>query len=84
MMGQTSGTRTITFDFYGTLVQWHEAVEAAFRAIVTRHGTTAAYYAHASVGCLHIRPLVAIHEKSDRAIMVSIAPPHTPSMIAMP
>ena len=44
-----------------------------FRAIVTRHGTTAAYYAHASVGCLHIRPLVAIHEKSDRAIMVSIA-----------
>ncbi|MDI9403840.1 MAG: FAD-binding oxidoreductase, partial [Limnohabitans sp.] len=23
-----------------------------FRAIVTRHGTTAAYYAHASVGCL--------------------------------
>ncbi len=41
MMGQTSGTRTITFDFYGTLVQWHEAVEAAFRAIVTRHGKPA-------------------------------------------
>lgn len=33
-----SATRTITFDFYGTLVQWHEGVEAAFRAIVTRHG----------------------------------------------
>ena len=44
-----------------------------FRAIVTRHGTTAAYYAHASVGCLHIRPLVAIHDPNDRAIMVSIA-----------
>ena len=44
-----------------------------FRAIVARHGTTAAYYAHASVGCLHIRPLVAIHDAGDRAIMVSIA-----------
>lgn len=44
-----------------------------FRAIVSRHGTHAAYYAHASVGCLHIRPLVAIHDPKDRAIMVSIA-----------
>jgi 2-haloacid dehalogenase len=31
-------TRTVTFDFYGTLVQWHEGVEAGFRAIVARHG----------------------------------------------
>jgi FAD/FMN-containing dehydrogenase/Fe-S oxidoreductase len=44
-----------------------------FRTIVSNHGTTAAYYAHASVGCLHIRPLVAIHEPKDRAIMVRIA-----------
>ncbi|MFM7134972.1 MAG: FAD-binding and (Fe-S)-binding domain-containing protein [Planctomycetota bacterium] len=44
-----------------------------FRAIVTRHGTTAAYYAHASVGCLHIRPLVAIHDPADRRVMVAIA-----------
>jgi len=44
-----------------------------FRAIVTRHGTTAAYYAHASVGCLHIRPLVAIHDPADRKVMVAIA-----------
>ena len=29
-----------------------------FDAIVRAHGTTAAYYGHASVGCLHIRPLV--------------------------
>ena len=28
----------ITFDFYGTLVQWHEGVEAAFREILARHG----------------------------------------------
>lgn len=44
-----------------------------FRAIVTRHGTRAAYYAHASVGCLHIRPLVAIEDEADRAILVQIA-----------
>ena len=31
-------TRTVTFDFYGTLVQWHEGVEACFRSIVRRHG----------------------------------------------
>ena len=36
-----SAARTVTFDFYGTLVQWHEGVEAAFRAIVERHGTPA-------------------------------------------
>ena len=29
-----------------------------FLAIVHRHGTTAGVYAHASVGCLHVRPVV--------------------------
>src|SRR5439155_76767 len=29
-----------------------------FRAIVRRHGTTAGVYAHASVGCLHVRPVI--------------------------
>jgi NAD-dependent dihydropyrimidine dehydrogenase PreA subunit len=29
-----------------------------FLAIVKRHGTTAGVYAHASVGCLHVRPVV--------------------------
>ena len=33
---------TVTFDFYGTLVQWHEGVEAAFREILTRHNKAAA------------------------------------------
>ncbi len=44
-----------------------------FRAIVERHGTTAAYYAHASVGCLHIRPLIALEDPADLARMQSIA-----------
>ncbi|MCA9286070.1 MAG: FAD-binding protein [Phycisphaerales bacterium] len=49
-----------------------EFVEA-FRAIVARHGTTAAYYAHASVGCLHIRPLVHLRDPEDLARMEAIA-----------
>ena len=44
-----------------------------FRAIVSRHGTVAAYYAHASVGCLHIRPLVAISNEDGLATLRSIA-----------
>jgi len=44
-----------------------------FRAIVTKHGTTAAYYAHASVGCLHIRPLVDPHDRRDHEKMEAIA-----------
>ncbi len=31
---------------------------ADFLAIISRHGTTAGVYAHASVGCLHVRPVI--------------------------
>ncbi|MCE2513723.1 MAG: FAD-binding protein [Acidobacteria bacterium] len=31
---------------------------ARFLSIIRRHGTTAGVYAHASVGCLHVRPVV--------------------------
>lgn len=44
-----------------------------FREIVTRHGTRAAYWAHASVGVLHVRPLIDIHDEADRQRMQSIA-----------
>ncbi len=44
-----------------------------FRAIVERHGTTAAYYAHASVGVLHVRPLVNMHDPADREMLRRIA-----------
>jgi 2-haloacid dehalogenase len=40
----------ITFDFYGTLVQWHETLQAAFVEILRRHGRPeqqAAALAHA-------------------------------------
>jgi FAD/FMN-containing dehydrogenase/Fe-S oxidoreductase len=44
-----------------------------FQRIVERHNTTAAYWAHASVGVLHVRPMIDVHEERDRAIMRSIA-----------
>ncbi|HEV2294616.1 MAG TPA: FAD-linked oxidase C-terminal domain-containing protein [Tepidisphaeraceae bacterium] len=44
-----------------------------FKAIVARHGTEAAYYAHASVGVLHVRPMIDLHDEEDRARMRKIA-----------
>lgn len=44
-----------------------------FRDLVSREGTIAAYYAHASVGVLHIRPLIDIHDEHDRERMRHIA-----------
>ena len=35
------GESVITFDFYGTLVQWHEALEIAFREMLARRGLPA-------------------------------------------
>src|SRR5260370_15995058 len=29
-----------------------------FLAIIRKHGTTAGIYAHASVGCVHVRPVI--------------------------
>ena len=43
-----------------------------FDEIVRSHNTQAAYYGHASVGCLHIRPLVSLKDPLGIATMVSI------------
>ncbi len=45
----------------------------AVRAMLHRHGTTASFYAHASVGCLHIRPMIALSDPADRMKMQHIA-----------
>ena len=49
---------------------------ARFRAIFHRHGTDGAFYGHASVGCLHIRPVLNLHEQTGivamRAIMEDV------------
>ncbi|MCH9037827.1 MAG: FAD-binding protein [Chloroflexi bacterium] len=44
-----------------------------FDEIVRAHGTEAGYYGHASVGCLHIRPLIDIKQSDGVDTMVSIA-----------
>jgi FAD/FMN-containing dehydrogenase/Fe-S oxidoreductase len=44
-----------------------------FRAIVQRHGTNAAFWAHASVGVLHVRPFLDIHDEGDRRRVQEIA-----------
>jgi len=44
-----------------------------FKQIIDDHDTTAAYYAHASVGCLHIRPILNLKKGSDVEKMRSIS-----------
>ncbi len=44
-----------------------------FKEIVTRHGTRAAYWAHASVGVLHVRPMLNLHDEADRDHLRGIA-----------
>jgi len=46
---------------------------AEFKKILARHGTTAAYYAHVSVGVLHVRPLIDLHDEKDQAAMRAIS-----------
>ncbi|RAI39853.1 FAD-binding and (Fe-S)-binding domain-containing protein [Rhodoplanes roseus] len=38
-----------------------------------RHGTTGTWYAHASVGCLHVRPVLNLRLEKDRKAMRAIA-----------
>jgi|SRR5579883_2950099 len=45
---------------------------ARFREIFHRHGTDGAFYGHASVGCLHIRPVLNLHEEAGVVAMRKI------------
>src|SRR5438874_11400064 len=55
----------------------HCAVEPArlpefvsrFRDLLRSHGTDGAFYGHASVGCLHIRPVLNLKDPEDVARM---------------
>ncbi len=48
-----------------------------FREILRAHGTDGAFYGHASVGCLHIRPVLNLKDRRDvtkmRAIMEDVS-----------
>ncbi len=43
-----------------------------FDEVVREHNTTAGYYGHASVGCLHIRPLISLKSAEGVEKMISI------------
>ena len=42
---------------------------ARFREVLLRHNTDGAFYGHASVGCLHIRPVLNPHDPNDVVTM---------------
>jgi FAD/FMN-containing dehydrogenase/Fe-S oxidoreductase len=42
---------------------------ARFRELLQKHGTDGAFYGHASVGCLHIRPVLNLKDTGDVARM---------------
>src|ERR1035438_10381110 len=44
-----------------------------FLEIIHRHGTTAGIYAHASVGCLHVRPVINLKTEQGVRKFESIA-----------
>ena len=46
---------------------------ARFQGILARHGVRAAIYAHASVGCLHVRPLIDLKQAPQVETMRAIA-----------
>jgi len=41
--------------------------------VFARHGTVGTWYAHASVGCLHVRPVLNMKEPADVATMRAVA-----------
>jgi len=51
------------------LAEYAAEVDAIFR----RHGTDGTWYAHASVGCLHVRPALNLKDPDDVALVRSIA-----------
>ncbi len=46
---------------------------ARFKEILDRHGVRAAFYAHASVGCIHVRPLINLKDARQVETMRTIA-----------
>ncbi len=75
LMAASSGSRRPLAFVEDTAV--HPAKLAAyaqrFREIITRHGLSAGFYGHASVGCLHVRPFVDLSEPGQLETMRAIA-----------
>ena len=74
LLGLPGGRKPIAF-IEDTAVDPSRLVEYVerFDEIVRKHQTTAAYYAHASVGCLHIRPLLDLRQSEDISRMQALS-----------
>lgn len=74
LYGMPGERKPITF-IEDTAVEPAKLVEfiREFRALLEKYNTYASYYAHASVGCLHIRPLIALASENGRETMQKIA-----------
>ena len=46
---------------------------ARFRDLLRRHGTDGAFYGHASVGCMHIRPVLNLKSPDDPQLATFIS-----------
>ncbi len=75
LLHSVPGTRKPVTFIEDTAVDPHKlgAYVRAVRDLITSFGTRAAFYAHASVGCLHIRPMLDLHERRDLERMREIA-----------
>ena len=54
-------------------LEYLPAYGARLEEIFHRHGTTGTWYAHASVGCLHVRPILNLKQDADLKSMRAIA-----------
>lgn len=74
LMGLPGDRKPISF-VEDTAVAPHKLPEfvSAFERIIHQHGTQGAIYGHASVGCLHIRPVLNMKSAQDVATMRKIS-----------
>ena len=75
LMAASVGTRRPLAFVEDTAVDPRHLAEytARFTTILDRHGLTAGFYGHCSVGCLHVRPFVDLTEPDGVATMRAVA-----------
>lgn len=74
MMSMKGDSKPISF-IEDAAVELKDLAEYAdnLNAVFERHGTRGTWYAHASVGCLHVRPVLNMKDPADVARMRAIA-----------
>ncbi|MGH8968442.1 MAG: FAD-binding and (Fe-S)-binding domain-containing protein [Actinomycetes bacterium] len=75
LMAASTGTRRPLAFVEDTAVDPAHLAEYSdrFKAVLDRHGLTAGFYGHASVGCLHVRPFVDVTDPAQVSTMRAVA-----------